>query len=71
MYHRSENEWGDDNGRPVGISDIDSTQLKIADFTDYRQEKIEQQLEKMLYTAGKNMKHADGVDDVMDEFEED
>lgn len=36
----------DDNGRPVGISDIDSTQLKIADFTDYRQEKIEQQLEK-------------------------
>ena len=31
VYHRSENEWGDDNGRPVGISDIDSTQLKIAD----------------------------------------
>ena len=31
----------DDNGRPVGISDIDSIQLKIADFTDYRQEKIE------------------------------
>lgn len=32
---------GDDNGRPVGILDIDSTQLKIADFTDYRQEKVE------------------------------
>lgn len=31
----------DDNGKPVRISDIDSTQLKIADFTDYRQEKIE------------------------------
>ena len=61
----------DDNGRPVGISDIDSIQLKIADFTDYRQEKIEQQLEKMLCIAGKNMKHADGVDDAMDEFEED